>query len=160
MGGKREEKWDAHHEDDLLRGKGIMELVTRLLAITARAQKEKETGSSKVDTDGVGLESPNHPVLTLTGGLQKPEEHQQVQHTMQPKLEVKAKAEVKASYGTDIDNVKDINPASGVAIRTDTDKTAAESPITKSNEAGQPSRTPDSRLKHGRLITHPDARQE
>jgi outer membrane biosynthesis protein TonB len=71
----KEKKRDAYHQDDLLWGEGITDMVTRAVAATERGQKEER----RADTSGVGLEASIHTDLTQTGGPGKPEECQQLQ---------------------------------------------------------------------------------
>jgi hypothetical protein len=72
---EKEKKWDAYHQDDLLWGEGITDMVAKAVAATERGQKEE----SRVDTEGVGLEASIHADLTQTGGPEEPEERQQLQ---------------------------------------------------------------------------------
>jgi len=76
---EREKKWDVHHLDDILCGNGVMDTVTRVIAVTEQGQKQKENGTRKADTDGIGLEALKHLDMMQTGGLQQPEELQQAQ---------------------------------------------------------------------------------
>jgi len=78
---EQEEKRDAYHQDDVLWGKGITDMVKRVVAATERDQRE----GRKADTDGVGLEASIHADLTQTGGPKKQEERQQLQPGKQPK---------------------------------------------------------------------------
>jgi hypothetical protein len=66
---------DACHQDDLVWGDGIPEMVARVVAATERDQKEER----KADTEGVGPEASIHADLTQTGGPEEPEERQQLQ---------------------------------------------------------------------------------
>jgi len=72
---KREEKWDEYHQDDVLWGRGISDVVTRVVAATHRGQIEER----KADTDGAGLEASIHAETMQTGGPEKPEDRQQLQ---------------------------------------------------------------------------------
>ena len=72
---EKEKKRDAYHQDDLLWGEGITDMVARAVAATERGQKEER----RADTEGVGLEASIHADLTQTGGPEKPEERQQLQ---------------------------------------------------------------------------------
>ena len=72
---------DAYHQDDLLWGKGITDMVARVVAATGRDQKEER----KADTEGVGLEASIHADLTQTGGPEEPDERQQLQAATQLK---------------------------------------------------------------------------
>jgi hypothetical protein len=78
---EKEEKRDAYHQDDVLWGKGITDMVKRVVAAIARDQRE----GRKADTKGVGLEASIHTDLTQTGGPKKPEERPQLQPEKQPK---------------------------------------------------------------------------
>jgi len=69
---EKEEKRDAYHQDDILWGKGITNMVKRVVATTERGQREER----KADTEGVGLEASIHVDLTQTGEPKKPEERQ------------------------------------------------------------------------------------
>jgi len=55
---------DAYHQDDLLCGEGITDMVTRVVAATERDHKEQR----KADTEGVGLEASIQADLTQTCG--------------------------------------------------------------------------------------------
>ena len=84
---KREEKWDSYHQDDVLWGKGITDMVTRVVAATEGGQREEK----KADTNGVGLEASMHTETSQTGRPEKPEQSQQSQHRRQPKPKPKPK---------------------------------------------------------------------
>ena len=71
----KEEKRDVYHQDDVLWGKGITDMVKRVVATTERGQREE----MKADTEGVGLEASIPADLTQTGEPNKPEELQQLQ---------------------------------------------------------------------------------
>jgi hypothetical protein len=72
---KEENKQDAYHQNDLLWGEGITDLVTRAVAETEQVQIEERAA----DTEGVAHhDSPNRD-MTVTGGPDNPEEHQQLQ---------------------------------------------------------------------------------
>jgi len=68
-------KRDAYNQDDLLCGEGITDMVAGAVAATEGGQQEER----RADTDGGGLEASIHVDLTQTGGLEKPEERQQLQ---------------------------------------------------------------------------------
>lgn len=70
-----EETQDALHQDNLLWGKGIMDVVTRVVAATEQSQREKR----KVDTKGISLEASILTDLMQTAGLRKLEECRQLQ---------------------------------------------------------------------------------
>jgi len=72
---EKEIKWDAYHQDDLLWGEGIMDMVARAAAATERCQKEER----RADTEGVSLEALIHADRTQTGGPEKPGERKQLQ---------------------------------------------------------------------------------
>jgi len=72
---EKEKRRDAYHQDDLLWGEGITDIVARAVAATERGQKEEW----RTDTEGVGLEASIHADLTQTGAPEKPEERQQLQ---------------------------------------------------------------------------------
>jgi len=72
---RQEETRDAYHEDDVLWGRGITDMVTRAVAATKWDQREKR----KANPECVSLEASLHEELTQTGGLKKQEEHQQLQ---------------------------------------------------------------------------------
>jgi len=74
---KREEKWDAYHQDDILWGRGITDMVTKVVTATEGGQRERE--ETKADTDGPSLEASMHADATQKGGPEKPEERQQSQ---------------------------------------------------------------------------------
>ena len=79
------EKRDAYHQDEFLWGKGITDMVARVVAATERDQREER----KSDTEGVGLDASIHADLMQTGGLKKPEERKQPQPGRQLKLKPK-----------------------------------------------------------------------
>jgi hypothetical protein len=62
----REVKWDMYHQDDVLWGRGITDMVTKVVTATEGGQRERE--ERKADTDGAGLEASIHPDATQTGG--------------------------------------------------------------------------------------------
>jgi len=66
---------DAYHQDDLLWGKGITDMVTRAVAETERDQNMEQNA----DAEAGGLEASIQTDLTLRGGPEKPEEGQQLQ---------------------------------------------------------------------------------
>ena len=70
-----EKQWDVHHQDDLLWGKGITDMVTNAVPATEYVQNEEKNA----DTYGEGLEASIHPDLTWTGGPEEPEERQHLQ---------------------------------------------------------------------------------
>jgi len=72
---EKEKIRDAYHQDDLLWGKGITDMVAWAVAATQRDQEEER----KVDTKGVSLEASIHANLTQTGGQGKPQKRQQLQ---------------------------------------------------------------------------------
>jgi hypothetical protein len=78
---EKEKMRDAYHQDDLVRGKGITDIMARAVAATERYQKEERT----VDIEGVGLEALIHADLTQTGGLEKLQMCQQLQPERQLK---------------------------------------------------------------------------
>jgi len=86
----REEKWNTYHQDDVLWGRGITDMVTMVVTATEGGQRESEEW--KADTDGAGLEASIHPDATQTGGPEKPEERQQSQRGRQLKAKRKPKA--------------------------------------------------------------------
>jgi len=73
--GEKDEKLKVCYQDDLLRGKGITDMVTRMVAATQLWQRDE----SKVDTEGVGLNGVIHTELMYTGGPKSPEVCQQPQ---------------------------------------------------------------------------------
>jgi len=72
---EEEKTRDAYHEDDLLWGEDISDMVARMVAATERDQREER----KANTEGVGLGASIHADLTQTGGPEEPEERQQLQ---------------------------------------------------------------------------------
>jgi hypothetical protein len=66
---EKEKTRDAYHQDDLLWGEGITDMVARVVAAIEPNQTEE-----------VGLETPIQADLIQTGGPEKPEERQQLQH--------------------------------------------------------------------------------
>jgi hypothetical protein len=69
-----EKIWHAYHQNDLLWGEGITDVVARAVAATKRGQKKVR----RADIEGVGLEAVIHADLTQTDRLEKPEECQQL----------------------------------------------------------------------------------
>jgi len=61
-----EEKRDAYHQDNVLWGKGITDMVKSMVTATERGQREER----KADTDGPGLEVSIHAEAMQTGGLE------------------------------------------------------------------------------------------
>jgi adenosyl cobinamide kinase/adenosyl cobinamide phosphate guanylyltransferase len=57
---EKEKTRDAYHQDDLLWGGGITDMVARVVAATERDKKEER----KVDTEGVSLEASIQAGLT------------------------------------------------------------------------------------------------
>jgi hypothetical protein len=72
---EKDKKRDAYHQDDLLWGEGITDMVARAVAATERGQREERRAA----TAGVSLEASIHADLSQTGGLEEPEERQQLQ---------------------------------------------------------------------------------
>jgi len=72
---EKEKKRDAYHQDDLLWGEGITDMVARAVAASERGQKEER----RADSEGVGLYALIHADLTQTGEPEKLEERQQLQ---------------------------------------------------------------------------------
>jgi hypothetical protein len=73
------------------------------------------------------------------------------------KLRPNPKAEPSTHTGTYIETNTNshIGGEWGADISTDTDQTMGESPTTKPKDAGQPSPSPNDRLKHGRQTPNP-----
>jgi hypothetical protein len=71
---ENEKTRDVYHQDDLLWGEGIPDMVARVVDATERDQKEQ-----------VGLVASIHPDLTQTGGSENPEERQPLQRKRQLK---------------------------------------------------------------------------
>jgi len=72
---EKEQKRDAYHQDDMLWGKDITDMVLRVVAATERSQREER----KADTEGVGLEASIQAYVMQTGRPKMPEERQQLQ---------------------------------------------------------------------------------
>jgi hypothetical protein len=72
---EKKKKGDTYHQDDLLWGEGIMDIVARAVAATERGQIKDRSA----DTEGVGLEVLIHEDVTPTGGLEQPDERKQLQ---------------------------------------------------------------------------------
>ena len=61
----REQKWDAHHEDDKLWGAGITNMIVQVMQVVAAGQEAREKGRDKtVGMDGGGLEVSQHADTT------------------------------------------------------------------------------------------------
>jgi hypothetical protein len=71
---EKEKKRHVYHQDNLLRGKGIMDMVARAVAATDRGQTEIR----RADTEPRGLAASIHAGLIQPGGPEKPEKHQQL----------------------------------------------------------------------------------
>jgi len=84
---KIEEKWYSYHQNYVLWGRGIPDMVTRVMAAKEGGQREER----KADTDGAGLETSIHADATQIVGPGKPEERQQSQPGRQPKPKSKPK---------------------------------------------------------------------
>jgi len=83
---EKDRKRVAYHQDDLLWGKGITDMVATVVAATERDRREERKG----DTEGVGPEASINLDLTQTGGAKKAEEHQQPQPGRQLKSMAKS----------------------------------------------------------------------
>jgi len=90
---EKEEKLDMYHQDDVLWGKGITDMVKRVVATTEWGQREER----KADTQGVGLEASIHADLPQRGAPKKPEERQQLQPAGQLKSVPTPKPDPKQS---------------------------------------------------------------
>jgi hypothetical protein len=85
----------TNHQDDVLSGKDITDMVARLVVATEREQRERK----KADSEGGGLEASIHQGLTQTGGLKKPEEWQILQPVTQLKSMAMQKMKPKPNPG-------------------------------------------------------------
>jgi len=74
---KREETWDAYHQDNIPWGRGITDMVTKAVTATEGGQRQRE--ERKADTDGAGLEASIHADVTYIRRPEKPAERQQSQ---------------------------------------------------------------------------------
>jgi len=72
---EKEKERDVYHQDDLLWGEGITDMVARAVAATERGQEEER----RADTERVGLEASIHTDLTQTGRPEVREQRQQLQ---------------------------------------------------------------------------------
>ena len=72
---EKEKMRDAYHQDDLLWGKGITDMVAQVVADTEWDQTEGRT----VNTKGVGPEGSIHVDQAQAGGPEKAEERQRLQ---------------------------------------------------------------------------------
>jgi hypothetical protein len=77
---EKEQKGDAYHQDDVMWGKEITDMVARVVAATEHDQAEER----EADTEGPGLEASIPADLTQKGRPEKPEEYQQLQPGRQP----------------------------------------------------------------------------
>jgi outer membrane biosynthesis protein TonB len=107
----REEKWDAYHQNDVLCGRGITDMVTKVVTATEGGQRERQ--KRKADTDGAGLKASIHTDATQTGGPEKPEER----HQSQPGRQLKPKPKPKP------------NPAPTPTPRTTSTPIAGTTPV-------------------------------
>ena len=82
MVGEIEKMWDKYHQDDLLWGKGMTDMVRRAVAATERDQKVERIA----ETEYVGLEASIHAELTQPRGGEKLEER----HRLQPGRQLKS----------------------------------------------------------------------
>jgi len=84
---QREQQWDASHEDDMLWGAGITNMITKLMRVVAPGQEGREKDREMtVGRHGVGLEASQHADTTREEGHEMP---QQLQHQLKPKLQLK-----------------------------------------------------------------------
>jgi len=104
---EQEKKRDSYHQDDLLWGEGITDMVARAVAATERGQKEDR----RADTEGVGLEASIHADLTQTGGPEEPEERQQLQPGRQLKSMPTPKPKPKPKSNSNPNPSPKTNPA-------------------------------------------------
>lgn len=66
---QKEEKWDMYHQDDLLWGKGITDIVKRMVTSAEHGQIEQRNA----DNDSGGVEGSIHGEEMKAGGIEKPE---------------------------------------------------------------------------------------
>jgi len=86
---QREVKWDVYHQDDVQWGRGITDMVTKVVTATEEGQRESE--EREADTDGAGLEASIPADAMQTVGPEPPEERQQSQPGRQLKPKPKPK---------------------------------------------------------------------
>jgi hypothetical protein len=66
---KREQKWDAHQQDDKLREAGITIMMIKTIKGVAQRQEEREREREMTArTDGGGLDASQHAHTTCEGG--------------------------------------------------------------------------------------------
>jgi len=154
---EKEEKRDAYHKDDVLWGKGITDMVKRVVAPTGWDQRE----GRKANTEGVSLEASIHADLTQTGGPKKPEERQQLQPERKPKSVPMPKPKPNPSSkpilapalsATLTPAQRHIDAQRAGGTTADTDQTMGDGPTTKPKKAGQPSPSPGNGLEHRRQM--------
>jgi hypothetical protein len=91
---KREQKWDARHEDDKLWGARVTNMITNVMNGVASGQEAREKHRDKTaGMDGGELEASQHADTTQEGG---PEERQQLQQ--QPKTRLPLKVQPKPQH--------------------------------------------------------------
>jgi len=84
---EREQKWDARHEDDMLWGAGITNMIPEVMKGVAPGQGVREKEREKAARmDSGGLEASKHADTTQEEG---PEERQRRQQQPKPKLQLK-----------------------------------------------------------------------
>jgi hypothetical protein len=84
---EREQKCDAHHEDDMLWGAGTTNMIAKTINEVGQGDKGREREREiTARTDGVELEAFQYTAMTREEG---PEEHQQLQQQLKPKLQLK-----------------------------------------------------------------------
>jgi len=84
---KREQKWDARHEDDKLWGAGITNMLAKIMKGVASSQDAREKERYKTaGTDGGGPEASQYADTTPE---EEPEKCQQLQQQPNPKLQLK-----------------------------------------------------------------------
>jgi len=84
---EREQKWDAHHEDDKVWGAGVTNIIVKVLKRVAPGQEARERESDEsTRMDGRGLEASQHADTRQEGG---PEMCQQLQQQPKPRLPLK-----------------------------------------------------------------------
>jgi hypothetical protein len=104
-----EEMLDTYHQDDVLWGIDITEMLARVAATMERDKREKR----KTDTKGGGLEESIHADLTQKGGPKKPEEPKLLHPALQLKSVPMAtlKPELKPNQKSNPDPISKPNPA-------------------------------------------------
>jgi len=171
-----EENSDHYNQDEVLWGKGMMDMVKRAVAATERGQKEDR----KAESETVCLKASIWAALMQTRRLKLPAVGHQPplgwllksMSMPKPKPKPKPKSKPKGQPGTSTETNSNANTNTGaeshivagrdnlISADTATDQMQGDGPTTKRKDAGQSSPCPDSKIEHGRMKPHTQGRQK